>query len=646
MAGERDPRVDDGVERQGHEEPYGGRRPQGRHDLCGAGEGLQWEWGERPKSLRGLAASTEYEVKMRACNGPKDRHCSSWSADHRFTTLAGTTPTPTPTPEAPRPQNLNVVPRAGREAVLTWVAVPDATEYQVAAQVLGESAWHKGKCEGDPLEMPGRAGELQCVIDLEYITKGGTATAKGLQDHPAYALRVRATKPKASVYSEAVVIIDTPIVTTMGDSTRLDVTWTAVDRVHADLNAGGSYQLRYRKFTGNGHTTLNWNPEVEGYDPTQPTPVLPAGSTSYSLPNLQAKGVYAIQLIYDSPNDTSEDEDAGAITVFAARDAYAWPSSMAAGGGERVGSFPLNRPLENSNYLPAATYEYRLCEDTFPKLEIDVETGRVGWPAFIRHSFARWWYATDGLVRIVQKPGPCGNFAPQRLVDQAVADVQRAMTAGGQSEPDAQVVRSHIEGFLGRSRYVNVLHTALLEAAIRESDDDLVEIEVLSEVFMFERNDYPMIYDFSSDVTIPFCGENDPRGCAIPRIEHPTRGWITDIALRKDKAFRPSSSFTPEIPLVSFAECQTQLSGDSITFSILYSTLVHELGHAYGIRDGREGSGQHVHHPNDDPNTGITDTVMVKQSQMCEPGPFDVMAMQALYQTKPRPATNGLDDLE
>ena len=76
---------------------------------------------DRGETLRGLAAGTAYEVKMRACNGPKDRHCSAWSADHRFTTLAGTTPTPSPSSTVPA--NLDVAPLTGRRAELTWDAV-------------------------------------------------------------------------------------------------------------------------------------------------------------------------------------------------------------------------------------------------------------------------------------------------------------------------------------------------------------------------------------------------------------------------------------------------------------------------------------------------------------------------------------------
>ena len=48
----------------------------------------------RSKTLRELASNTEYAMKMRACNGPHNSNCSPWSADHRFTTIAGAVPPP------------------------------------------------------------------------------------------------------------------------------------------------------------------------------------------------------------------------------------------------------------------------------------------------------------------------------------------------------------------------------------------------------------------------------------------------------------------------------------------------------------------------------------------------------------------------
>lgn len=52
---------------------------------------------DRSKTVRGLAANTTYELKMRACNQANNTNCSAWSADHGFTT----DPAPTPAPGAP-----------------------------------------------------------------------------------------------------------------------------------------------------------------------------------------------------------------------------------------------------------------------------------------------------------------------------------------------------------------------------------------------------------------------------------------------------------------------------------------------------------------------------------------------------------------
>jgi len=66
-------------------------------------------------------------------------------------------------------------------------------------------------------------------------------------------------------------------------------------------------------------------------------------------------------------------------------------------------------------------------------------------------------------------------------------------------------------------------------------------------------------------------------------------------------------------------------------FKVVYMTLVHELGHALGIRNGSDGSGQRVHHPNYDLSL---DSLMDPGTVICSPTPLDALAMYALYQTR------------
>ena len=71
--------------------PYDPANPDSEH---GATTQLADGGSDRSETVEGLDANTEYELKMRACNGPHNSNCSPWSADHRFTTIAGAVPPP------------------------------------------------------------------------------------------------------------------------------------------------------------------------------------------------------------------------------------------------------------------------------------------------------------------------------------------------------------------------------------------------------------------------------------------------------------------------------------------------------------------------------------------------------------------------
>ncbi len=194
---------------------------------------------------------------------------------------------------------------------------------------------------------------------------------------------------------------------------------------------------------------------------------------------------------------------------------------------------------------------------------------------------------------------------------------------------DAKKLQSHVQGFLDRSRHLGVLREAALRAAIAAGDD------VANEVFMYESNEMPMVFEFGAALKPGFC-DYKALGCAIRRgVRDDTKGWITDVALKKQGHFEPDeSAFVPEIPVVTFDRCQARLQvNQSVRFATVYSTLVHELGHVLGIRGGIDGSESTRGHPN---AALAADTVMVHSERYCKPTPLDVMAIQALFQTLPR----------
>ena len=251
---------------------------------------------------------TLYDVRVRACNhsaGQTARCSATWRASSG-------------TPETPRPRNLNVVPLAwspssgiDRAVELTWERVPGGTRYQVQAQVLGAAAWEAGWCMGDSDTSRGQVTQPSCVIDLDHIAEISGSLA-GLHTYKAFALQVRALRPQTSLYSEPVVIIDTPIFRAKGASTRVEVSWRPVG-AHSHINADGRYQLRYRRFRGE-HTSVDWNPETLRFHPTRPTSLLPVGTTSHPIGSLVNYELYAIQLLYNAPRS-----NAAPIPVYAAR---------------------------------------------------------------------------------------------------------------------------------------------------------------------------------------------------------------------------------------------------------------------------------------------------------------------------------------
>ena len=586
---------------------------------------------DRGETLKDLAAGTEYELKLRACNGPKDSHCSNWSDDHRFTTTGGTTP------NATVPTNLDVIPLADRRARVTWSPATGATGYVVQVRRVGSTSEEDWQPSRGIFFHIGAGSSIRHGLDfyLDTFVTGGLAAHAGNQ------LQVRAITGRddqghdvLSEPSETIVIMDTPIRTVNGDSREVSngkavVTWVPVETILGDPYAQGSYRFRYRRIGGD-HTMLSWRPGTAGVGTAHETPIVPAGSTSYPIEDhLLRHQIYAIQLRYEIELDS--DVSDAATKVFAARDAYVWTSERAAGGGERVATFPLNYPLENTNYVNRATYAYRLCDDTFPELILNGpdrnrDHRRVEWSEFIFHAFDQWRAATNGVVVVTHEEGPCAKYSA--LVQQVTSAVSVMQGSGPAGQGDTKDLDSHVEALLDRFRHLGVLRNAVLRAAIATDGD-----QVGNEVFMYDTSDRPMVLEFGAELAPGPCSD-DALGCAPRRgVRHPTKGWIVDIVLRKHNLYEPDEGlFIPELPTVAFNTCRPVIPGNTVgtRFTSAYSTLVHELGHALGIREGTEGRDDAVHHPSD----GLGDSVMVTKSLFCAPAPHDVLAINAVYQTR------------
>ena len=339
--------------------------------------------------------------------------------------------------------------------------------------------------------------------------------------------------------------------------------------------------------------------------------------------------VYAIQLRFEGtgPQRTS--------TVFAARDAYAWPSARAADGGERVATFPMNFRVKNR------TYAYRICRDGYPG-------NFTHWKNLVNHALGQWQLATNGLVRMVYEGDNC-------------ADYQTVLKR----------VRAVYENFIGQQLTSDQL--AALEALL-ESMDILTDAQVddaeLSEVIMVDQSPTGIYGEFeamgvfpemSEKLGISTCVFADPKknrkptACAWPRHDHPSKGWLTDILL-------PWSRFGGEAETLAVpggldADGGVTVDRDDVPFNTCdaapigtYETLVHEAGHALGIRDGSRVPGWSddvYHHPSIYESVMSYEGVALRTSGVsdgtlpddpdCSPHPLDVLAIYALYQQESTP---------
>ena len=591
-------------------------------------------------TITDLTNGTSYDVQVRAANTAQN---GDWSEIATGTPQVGAAapvnpgtgePTlappacdriPDPGSTAPtslgQPTNLHVRPFQNRRAILSWNPVPGAAKYVVQIRQRTSTGW------GDWLPPDRRTGETasgdvvhNCyLVSLDRVIRPTSGSSEGLADSVAYGLRLRAVNGTAeSAVSSEAIIIDSPIIEANGKSSagapQVKLTWLAIGDILGSDYALGTYAVHHRRVGGN-HRELGW-----GLDTFHPVEVFSQSSANPDTidENLTMEEVYAIQLRYEEtgPQRTS--------TVFAARDAYAWPSARAADGGERVATFPMHYRVKNR------TYAYRICQEGFPG-------NYAQWENLVNHALGQWQLATNGLVRMVHEPGSC-------------ADYQTVLKR----------VRAVYVNFIGQQLTSDQL--AALEGLV-ESMDIFTDIQVddteLSEIIMVHETPTGIHGELWTMGVFPGMSEKlglatcvfEGRACAEPRHEHRVRGWVTDILLPWSAYRRhtmrmdvpggtdPGGGVTVDRDDVVFNTCTTR-------HPLLYEHLVHEAGHVLGIRNGSGKTGWSddvIHHPSIAESVMSYEGVKLKKVDPmsmtvlpddpdCEPHPLDVMAVYALYQ--------------
>ena len=512
------------------------------------------------------------------------------------------------------PQNLNVTPLVQRKARLTWEAVANATKYEVDAyRVGGIGGWQPLTRSGAGLGMPNDEAIPAHEFELDRIIG-----VWGLDDNDAFKFHVRAVVPGHAtdmIQSEEITLVDSPILSVNGDSTgrgpndgKMVVKW-AWDADYAQ----NTYTIRYRKLPDNHHQIpmmgmAGWQPDSAANDMVwatpsivQPTPTRDV-SLEFPITGLEQYKIYAVQLNYTTPT----------AKYFSAREAYVWPSSRPAGNGERVATFPLNYPLSE---LTDETYRYRICLSTFSS---DMNK-QDAWKTFIEHALDQWELATNGLVTMTYTPGSCADYS--EILNDVHEEVENRLMVDLTPAEDRQL-RKDVREFA--DMLVTWTEISRLDRVLNEIsviDIDAIPFSSLKSV--------KISAGLAKDLGFATCILGDDAAACASR--NPVTS-TTDILLKRSvgSAYQEDP---PALPTVKFNSCTTGETRD-------YRHLVHESGHALGIRSGNDGAGQFIHHPT------IAGSVMSYEGRPqpdgtvlpddpdCSPHPADILAIFVLYQTR------------
>ena len=663
--------------------PSAGDQPITHYDLqYRAGTSGDWTLVEditlTSYTITGLTNGTSYQVQVRAVSEVGD---GAWSDSATGMPSAGapgpgTSPGPgtTPTPIegcgsiAPgalaKPRDLDIIPYPQRRALLTWVGSEGATHYSVRITRAGSSTSVTFRVANDPCWQ----------IDLDNIT--GVNSSVGLANARAFQFDVtaRVIAPDGTVSSsegpsETVTLVDNLILSINGNSKgTADGKGQAVVR-WSKVTGATNYVIHYHELPGD-HWLPGWTVEPRTESLKQGTISILSnasdpdvlmrtiGGTTGTLHPLERQKIYAVSVSYRKGTDR----------YFAAREAYVWPSERSAYGGERVGTFPLVHALTNK------TYSYRICTETFVPAGTS-NARRNAWVRLIDKALEHWMKATQGLITVQRDTEPCENYAV------VVAQIRLNIEDFLDDDQQDMTLEGYIEDFMTQLRR---------DGTVRGSNALSIE---QNEVYMFDdMSGANLLFykegvfdEIASDIgygcwhSIVAKGEEIEKGkpnrvgamcvqseddIVIEDIDGNKRTEsFADIVVRRS-AYEESDHLVPwgskdntwgtlrdEDPLsvpsgtVRFNTCRS-----SIPVGSAYEIMLHEGGHALGIRGGSVQGWANPQHPQIAGSVVNYDDIAVAKipgrppeargdfdpdfrEPDCGPYPLDVMAIYALYQT-------------
>ena len=592
-------------------------------------------------TISSLSNGAAYQVQVRACN---THGCGAWSDTATGTPVATAPAPPTTSPvftpvdadcpetsstatAAGPPQNLDVVPAPQRHILLCWTPVTPVsgnTSYLVqvslnpTADTDDDRAWVAARTKKPGASGPPSTTDTAVTVDLTNVLLH--TADRGLTTHQSIGFRIRAKIDSTRYeYSDMVVVIDSPIVAASvfrSNREEAHVSWrTAQTALLDDDYAQGTYDLRYWLVSGN-RQDRNWTPANLGS-----REIKTGVSSPLTMKDLSEDRIYAIQLVYRKDNRASTHD----ADVYAARNVYVQtiegpPVEYESLGPVVFAGFPMRFPMKTT------TFDYRVCTETFP-------TGRESdWVDFIKHAFGQWELATNyTVISMHYNSAPCTNYATTE-VTKTILDKIKHHTGSNED------LTAEVEGFIRQATTMTKLKP------LHHADSRINEIVMLNDsealglgpafesrvVWVYSQlgSDIGYLGSKGRESTNRKCWTEFP-GCAVPSIMLDSDGvatgdgYSTDIFLLRSKV---DGSLQIPGDDTSVNRSDVKLNRCPAGTSDAYGILVHEAGHALGLRsaDGSDG-----HHRS-------SDSVMSggNYSEKCSPYPLDVLAIRALYESR------------
>lgn len=550
------------------------------------------------------------------------------------------------------PEHLDVVPFPERRAKLTWQNVPGARRYEVQARYIQANKPTNNVFYG-PWRTLRKATDdntdLCHLINLDQIIKE-SAYVRGLAEYPGFAFKIRAINANGdtSMYSREIAIIDTPVIEAIGhspgsptDPGQAMLRWLPIDRILPGFGPA-RHEIRPRIIRSVlKDNSPFWLPHIaDSHEPITTVShfVGEDGNLFVPIDRLQRNAIYAFQLVFDAAN----------AKVFASRDSFVWTSNSPVIGRASValesvsdindeespygvmwlGGFPVRIPLEGN------VFEYHVCDDTFP------EPTRERWLPLIQHAFDQWRVASSDLISLRYMGTVCPDFGP--IVEEILPVLPELPGLSVREKT------TRIQNAIDRVRFTTDIFDSSQAAdgsgdslRIERKASDIINADrARNEVIMYddgvpilsELATVALLPEFASSVGYFWCwSDDDALGCAITsksmdQVNVP--GYTTDIYLRLAQ-FEHDSLVHPAHWMDTLAvRGQIAFNRCPSSSSTAYGVLIHEVGHALGIRSVYPGVSGH-------PSTSI-DSVMARAYTVnsCFPHPLDIMLIEALYRAR------------